>query len=105
MAFVQNGAASPGARAGEVNDQLMRAALQRALCVQVMRQKVEDAQASKVVYFMSRVDLISGQGTHLLEGLLLDYFYAPMERNTRSLGDAWRLPRDRLIEVGMQYAL
>lgn len=67
--------------------------------------QVEDAQLNKVVYLMSRLELVPGPRTNIFKRIFLEYFYNPIERNCRTQTDSWFIPRSRLIEVGMDAEL
>ena len=67
--------------------------------------QVETAQQNKVVYIMGRVDLAASKDLNWFKKIALEYLYNPLERNCYTQTDSWKIPRSRLIEVGMSYNL
>ncbi|XP_020248854.1 potassium transporter 5-like [Asparagus officinalis] len=69
------------------------------------QQFVQKEMEKGIVYLLGETEVVAGKNSSIIKRIVVDYVYNFMRRNFRQGGEAMKIPRSRLLKVGMTYEI
>ncbi|ONK78290.1 uncharacterized protein A4U43_C02F16730 [Asparagus officinalis] len=69
------------------------------------QQFVQKEMEKGIVYLLGETEVVAGKNSSIIKRIVVDYVYNFMRRNFRQGGEAMKIPRSKLLKVGMTYEI